>query len=277
MRLRAVPATPASIEADVLAVPIYREDAELTGDLAELDAASGGAIRAAIDWGEFNPLEHAAALVDGGDLPAGRLLLLNGGARGRGAWRARRLAAVATRRLNGRGATTLALWLRDGESPRRLGGRRRRRARRDLPLDRGLRARARHRGDVPLGRRGARARCGAGCPGRGPRHRRGRRLRARPFEPLGQRPLPGDDGRRRARAVLRRLHGRGSRAGRHGTARDGDAPRRRAGRDPHAAADRGQAARLGGAVATGVWRSSARASASTRAASASSRPTAWAT
>ncbi|HEX4815099.1 MAG TPA: leucyl aminopeptidase, partial [Nonomuraea sp.] len=36
-------------------------------------------------------------------------------ARGRGPFRARRLAAVATRRLNGRGARTLALWLRDGE------------------------------------------------------------------------------------------------------------------------------------------------------------------
>jgi leucyl aminopeptidase len=116
MRLRAVPAAPATTEADVLAVPIYREDADLDGDLAELDAASGGAIRAAIDWGEFNALEHAAALVEAGDLPAKRLLLLNGGTRGRGAWRARRLAAVATRRLNGRGASTLALWLRDGET-----------------------------------------------------------------------------------------------------------------------------------------------------------------
>ncbi len=115
MRLRAVPAAPATVEADVLAVPIYREDAELTGDLAELDAASGGAIRDAIAWGEFNAVEHASALVDSGDLPAGRLLLLNAGARGRGAWRARRLAAMATRRLNGRGARTLALWLRDEE------------------------------------------------------------------------------------------------------------------------------------------------------------------
>jgi leucyl aminopeptidase len=115
MRLRAAPATPATVQADVLAVPIYREDADLTGDLAELDAASGGAIRDAIDWGEFNPLEHPSALVDAGDLAADRLLLLNAGARGRGAWRARRLAAVATRRLNGRGARTLALWLRDGE------------------------------------------------------------------------------------------------------------------------------------------------------------------
>ena len=116
MRLRAVPATPSTVEADVLAVPIYREDAELTGDLAELDAAAGGAIRDAIDWGEFNILEHASALVDAGELPAGRLLLLNAGARGRGPWRARRLAAVATRRLNGRGARTLAIWLRDGET-----------------------------------------------------------------------------------------------------------------------------------------------------------------
>ncbi|HEX5038914.1 MAG TPA: M17 family peptidase N-terminal domain-containing protein [Candidatus Limnocylindria bacterium] len=115
MRLRAVPATPATVEADVLAVPIYREHADLTGDLAELDAASGGAIRDAIDWGEFNILEHASALVPAGDLPVRRLLLLNGGARGRGAWRARRLASVATRRLNGRGSRTLALWLRDGE------------------------------------------------------------------------------------------------------------------------------------------------------------------
>ncbi len=115
MRLRAISDPPATVAADVLAVPVYRDDAELTGDLAELDAASGGAIRAAIEWGEFNAVEHASALVDAGDLPAERLLLLNGGARGRGPFRARRLAQVATRRLNGRGARTLALWLRDGE------------------------------------------------------------------------------------------------------------------------------------------------------------------
>ena len=115
MRLRAVSGTPATIEADVLAVPIYREDADISGDLAELDAAAGGAITDAIVWGEFNVLEHPSALIDAPALPAGRLLLLNAGGRGRGAWRARRLAQVATRRLNGRGARTLALWLRDGE------------------------------------------------------------------------------------------------------------------------------------------------------------------
>ena len=115
MRVRATAGPPATVEADVLAVPIFREDAEMAADLAELDSASGGAISRAIEWGDFNPIEHASALVDAGTLPAGRLLLLNAGARGRGSFRARRLAAVATRQLNGRGASSLALWLRDGE------------------------------------------------------------------------------------------------------------------------------------------------------------------
>jgi leucyl aminopeptidase len=120
MRLRAEEADPASIRADVLAIPIYRDELDLPGDLGELDAASGGAIRRAIDWGEFNPVEHATSLVDAGTLPAERLLLLNAATRGRGAWRARRLAATATRRLQGRGAETLALWLRDGEGDEAL-------------------------------------------------------------------------------------------------------------------------------------------------------------
>jgi leucyl aminopeptidase len=115
MRVRATAGPPATIEADVLAVPIFREDAEMAADLVELDSASGGAISRAIEWGDFNPIEHASALVDAGTLPAGRLLLLNAGARGRGPFRARRLGAVATRQLNGRGASSLALWLRDGE------------------------------------------------------------------------------------------------------------------------------------------------------------------
>ena len=117
MRVRAAGGPPATVDADVLAVPIYREDAEMTGDLAELDAASGGAISRAIEWGEFNAVEHASALVGGGG-PCGPPWLLSSmpATRGRGAWRARRLAAAATRRLNGRGAKSMALWLRDGEA-----------------------------------------------------------------------------------------------------------------------------------------------------------------
>ena len=115
MRFRAESTSPASVQADVLAVPIYKEDAELSGDLAELDAAAGGVISQAIEWGEFNILEHYTALLDSGSIAAEKILLVNGVRRGRGAWRARRIASTATRRLQGRGVERLALWLRDGE------------------------------------------------------------------------------------------------------------------------------------------------------------------
>ncbi|HSM38009.1 MAG TPA: leucyl aminopeptidase [Candidatus Limnocylindrales bacterium] len=115
MRFRAESTNPASVSADVLAVPIYKEDRELSGDLAELDAAAGGVISQAIEWGEFNIAEHYTALIDGGSIAADRILLVNGVRRGRGPWRARRMASTATRRLQGRGVERLAFWLRDGE------------------------------------------------------------------------------------------------------------------------------------------------------------------
>jgi leucyl aminopeptidase len=115
MRLRADSADPAAVAADVLAVPIYREDKEITGDLAALDAATGGKISDAIEWGEFNILEDYTALIDAGPIAADRVLLVNGVRRGRGSWRARRIASTATRRLQGHGVERMALWLRDGE------------------------------------------------------------------------------------------------------------------------------------------------------------------
>ncbi|HEX6127478.1 MAG TPA: leucyl aminopeptidase [Candidatus Limnocylindria bacterium] len=115
MRFRAESSDPASVQADVLAVPIYKEDAEISGDLAALDAAAGGVISQAIEWGEFNILEHYTALIDGGSIAAPKILLVNGVRRGRGPWRARRMASTATRRLQGRGVERMALWLRDGE------------------------------------------------------------------------------------------------------------------------------------------------------------------
>ncbi len=116
MRLRAEAKDPASVEANVLAVPIYKEDDPFADDLANLDAAAGGVIREAIDWGRFNIAEDYFALVPGGDLPVEHILLVNGVRRGRGPWRARRMAGVATRALQGKGAPRMALWLRDGES-----------------------------------------------------------------------------------------------------------------------------------------------------------------
>ena len=115
MRLRAETTDPAATAADVLVVPIYREDKEITGDLAALDDATGGRISAAIDWGEFNILEHYTALFEAGPIAADRILLVNGIRRGRGPWRTRRIASTATRRLQGHGVERMALWLRDGE------------------------------------------------------------------------------------------------------------------------------------------------------------------
>ena len=117
MRVRAETTKPAAVQADVLAVPIYRGDLDLPPDLAELDAATGGAIARTLSWGEFNPIEDETALVEVSGIGAGRILLVASGRRGRGAWRARRSASKATRRLQGRGASSLAFWLRDGEVP----------------------------------------------------------------------------------------------------------------------------------------------------------------
>ena len=115
MRVRAESSTPMRVKADLLAVPIYKDDLGLPGELGDLDKASGGVIRQAIDWGEFNPIEHPSALIDGGDLPSAHLLLVNAGSRGRQGWNARRIASVATRRMQGHGVERLALWLRDEE------------------------------------------------------------------------------------------------------------------------------------------------------------------
>ena len=117
MRVRAERTKPAAVQADVLAVPIYRGDREMPPDLAELDAATGGAIARTLAWGEFNPIEDETALVEVHGIGAERILLVTSGRRGRGAWRARRSASKATRRLQGRGASSLAFWLRDGEGP----------------------------------------------------------------------------------------------------------------------------------------------------------------
>jgi leucyl aminopeptidase len=115
MRVRADSSKPASVQADVLAVPIYLQDRELPPDLAELDAATGGAISGTLAWGEFNPVEDETALIEVEGINARRILFVASGRRGRGAWRARRSAAKAARRLQGRGASSMAFWLRDGE------------------------------------------------------------------------------------------------------------------------------------------------------------------
>jgi leucyl aminopeptidase len=117
MRVRAETIKPAAVQADVLALPIYLDDRQLPPDLVELDAATGGAITQTLTWGEFNPVEDETALIEVEGINASRILFVASGRRGRGAWRARRNASKAARRLQGRGAASLAFWLRDGEGP----------------------------------------------------------------------------------------------------------------------------------------------------------------
>jgi len=115
MRVRAETTDPARVQADVLAVPIYREDVPFAADLAALDAACDGAIRRALDWGDFNPVEDETGLIEVSGLGVQRIVLIASGRRGRGPWRARRNASKASRRLQGTGGRRLAVWLRDGE------------------------------------------------------------------------------------------------------------------------------------------------------------------
>ncbi len=115
MRVRAESTAAADVQADVLAIPIYRDDRDLPSDLAALDAACGGAIKRALSWGEFNPIEDETGLLEVDGIGVERILLVASGRRGRGPWRARRSASKATRRLQGRGASRMAFWLRDGE------------------------------------------------------------------------------------------------------------------------------------------------------------------
>ena len=279
MRVRATGGPPATVDADVLAVPIYREDAEMTGDLAELDAASGGAIRRAIEWGEFNPA-RASAGADRRRRPDGPLAA----APQCRLPRARRLARAPAR--VGRDASAewprriLACPLAAGRrGRRRVGGRCRGSRGRHVPSDRRVWPRARHGRHEALGRRGALHRCrfaGGARPRR--RDRGGHGIRSGSGQPIGERPVSGADGRGGPGADRRWLHGRGARARADGRAGDGPAARRRAGRRASAAPHRNQAAGLGARRLAAIGsRSWARASASTRAASASSRPRGWAT
>ena len=94
MRVRAESTNPADVQADVLAIPIYRHDGDWPADLTALDAACGGAIARALAWGEFDPTEDETGLIEVEGIGAARILLVAAGRRGRGPWRARRYPRV---------------------------------------------------------------------------------------------------------------------------------------------------------------------------------------
>ena len=111
MRIRVVDDQPWDVKADVLAVPVVGEP-DFGGPLGELDQRTGGELRALATFGELRTKRFSLALAAPGDLPVQRVLAV---AAGDPATIDRevvhRVGASLERRLGGRHASTLAVWL----------------------------------------------------------------------------------------------------------------------------------------------------------------------
>ncbi|HET7026685.1 MAG TPA: leucyl aminopeptidase [Candidatus Limnocylindrales bacterium] len=114
MQVRVVTDQPWDVAADVLVVPIAGAPDWSDGrPLGELDRRARGALQDLAEFGELRPKRFDAALSRGGDgIRAARLLAVGAGEPGElDAETARRVAATAERRLAGRTATRMAVWL----------------------------------------------------------------------------------------------------------------------------------------------------------------------
>ncbi|HET9435223.1 MAG TPA: M17 family peptidase N-terminal domain-containing protein, partial [Candidatus Limnocylindrales bacterium] len=111
MQLRVVTDQPWDVRADVLAIPVVG-DPTFSGPMDELDRRTGGELRALAAFGELTGKRYSTAVAASGELPAGRVLTV---AAGDGAKMDRevvvRVGATAERRLGGRNARSLAIWL----------------------------------------------------------------------------------------------------------------------------------------------------------------------
>jgi leucyl aminopeptidase len=111
VRIRVVVDQPWDVKADVLAVPVVGEP-DFGGPLGELDQRTGGELRALATFGELRTKRFSLALAAPGDLPVHRVLAV---AAGDAATIDRevvhRVGASLERRLGGRHASTLAVWL----------------------------------------------------------------------------------------------------------------------------------------------------------------------
>jgi leucyl aminopeptidase len=111
VQIRVVAAQPWEAAAQVLVVPIVGEP-DFAGTLDELDRRAGGELRALAAFGELKPKRYGTALAAPGDVRAGRVLAVSGGAATEfDRETARRLASTAIRRLIGREVASVAVWL----------------------------------------------------------------------------------------------------------------------------------------------------------------------
>jgi leucyl aminopeptidase len=111
VQLRVVTDQPWEVRADVLVVPVVGQP-DFGGPLGELDKRSGGELKALAEFGELSAKRYGAALAAPGELPAGRVLVVAAGDEDRlDRETIVRVAATAVRRLAGRKATSLAVYL----------------------------------------------------------------------------------------------------------------------------------------------------------------------
>jgi leucyl aminopeptidase len=111
LRIRIVTGQPWDARADVLVVPVVG-DPDFAGPLGEVDRRAGGELAALHAFGELRGKRYSAALAAGGELPVSRVVIVAAGpADELDREVARKLSATGIRRLIGRQASTLAVWL----------------------------------------------------------------------------------------------------------------------------------------------------------------------
>ncbi len=111
MHIRIVTGQPWEAPADVLVVPVVG-DPDFAGPLGELDRRSGGELSALHAFGELRGKRFSTSLGAGGDLPAKRVVSVSAGpADELDRETVRKVGATGLRRLIGRHANTLAVWL----------------------------------------------------------------------------------------------------------------------------------------------------------------------
>ena len=111
MQLRVVTDQPWDVKADVLAIPIVGDPA-FDGPLGEIDRRVGGELKSLTAFKEITGKRYWTAVASPGDLPAGRVVTVGAGDPAKlDRETVVRIGASAERRLRGREAKTLALWI----------------------------------------------------------------------------------------------------------------------------------------------------------------------
>ncbi|HET9345642.1 MAG TPA: leucyl aminopeptidase [Candidatus Limnocylindrales bacterium] len=111
MQLRVVTDQPWDVKADVLAIPIVGDPA-FEGPLGEIDRRAGGELQALARFKEVQGKRFWTAVAAPGELPAGRLVTVGAGEADKvDRETVVRIGASAQRRLCGRDAKSLAIWI----------------------------------------------------------------------------------------------------------------------------------------------------------------------